>query len=296
MKSYPSLTLQKLPYSLAIGKMFFLSLALHILAIGAMFFLPNLASQRTFYSPVYSVRLVSLPASSSPGREEGRERLQESLSPEPLKPREEIKRKETKIKEKEKPLSLAPAKKEDEAKKIEEAIAKIRQKKQEKNMEEAIERLRRQKEEQRVEEAIERIRSAKEAQQISSAIEGIRHRVTIGSSGAMESNGGASGASSGIMSIKHKLYYNLIWQRIRSVWVLPEEVLRGKKNLETIIAIRISKNGQIEDLYFEKKSGNSYLDESCLRALKKASPFPPLPPGIEGDKLDLGVRFTPADL
>lgn len=289
MKTSPNLYIQQqLGYSPAMGRMFFISLGLHILAIGAMLFLPNLASQRTFYSPVYSVRLVSLPASMPVIKEPaGAKNVGTSA---PQKAREEIKIKE-------KAISLAPLKKEEEAqKKIEEAIAKIRQRKEEKSLESAIERLRRQKEEKNVEEAIERIRSTKEAEQISSAIEGIRHRVTIGSGGATESNVGASAASAGVMSIKHKLYYNLIWQRIRSVWVLPEEVLRGKKNLETIIAIRISKDGQIEEIYFEKKSGNPHLDESCLRAIKKANPLPPLPPGIEGDKLDLGIRFTPAEL
>lgn len=289
MKTSPNLYIQEqLGYSPAMVRMFFISLGLHVLAIGAMLFLPNLASQRTFYSPVYSVRLVSLPASMPAIKEPAGAK---SAGPStPAKAREELKIKE-------KAISLAPPKKEEEAqKKIEEAIAKIRQRKEEKSLESAIERLRRQKEERNVEEAIERIRSTKEAEQISSAIEGIRHRVTIGSSGATESNLGASAASAGVMSIKHKLYYNLIWQRIRSVWVLPEEVLRGKKNLETIIAIRISKDGQIEEIHFEKKSGNPHLDESCLRAIKKANPLPPLPPGMEGDKLDLGVRFTPAEL
>ncbi|MGB9698326.1 MAG: TonB family protein [Thermodesulfobacteriota bacterium] len=291
MKTSPNLYIQQqLSYSPAMGKMFFVSLCLHVVAIGAMLFLPNLASQRTFYSPVYSVRLVSLPPSLPAIKEPAG--AKSSPPSAPAKTREEIK-----IKEKEKPISLAPPKKEEEAqKKIEEAIAKIRQRKEEKSLETAIERLRRQKEEKNVEEAIERIRSSKEAEQINSAIEGIRHRVTIGSSGATESNVGASAASAGVMSIKHKLYYNLIWQRIRSVWVLPEEALRGKKNLETIIAIRIAKDGQIEEIYFEKRSGNPHLDESCWRAIKKANPLPPLPPGMEGDKLDLGVRFSPAEL
>ncbi len=291
MKTSPNLYLQQqLSYSPAMGKMFFLSLGLHVFAIGAMLFLPNLASQRTFYSPVYSVRLVSPPASLPAGKELKEAKISLPAPSAPPKVREEIKVKE-------KPISLTPVKKEEETqKKIEEAIAKIRQRKEEKSLESAIERLRRQKEEKNIEEAIERIRSSKEAEQISSAIEGIRHRVTIGSMGATESNVGASGAPSGIMSIKHKLYYNLIWQRIRSVWVLPEEALRGKKNLETIIAIRLAKDGQIEEMYFEKKSGNPYLDESCWRAIKKANPLPPLPPGMEGDKLELGVRFTPAEL
>ncbi len=93
---------------------------------------------------------------------------------------------------------------------------------------------------------------------------------------------GTGGASSGFKTIKHKMYY-LIWQRIRNAWVLTEEVLRGKKDLVTIIAIRIARDGQIVDIQFEKKAGNPYPDESAPRAIKKANPLPALPPGFEGD-------------
>jgi colicin import membrane protein len=159
----------------------------------------------------------------------------------------------------------------------------------------AIEGTRREKEASQVSSSIEGLR--KEAYQLSSSIEGLRRLVIIGSSGAVETGEeGSGGASSAVMSIKFKIYYNLLWQRIHSVWVLPEEVLGGKKNLETIIAIRITQDGQIEDIQFEKRSGNPYLDESALRAIKKANPLPPLPSGIGADKFDVGVRFTPSDL
>jgi colicin import membrane protein len=260
-----------------IGQMVFLSGVLHVLAISAMLFLPNLASTRTFYSPMYSVRLVNIPPSLGPaGEPEARPsaKVQPSLPPAPVveKP---------KMKEKAKPISLSPTQKEDAERKITDAVERIRQRQESKN----------------IDSAIERIRDQKEARQVSSAIEGIRKRVTIGSSGAVETGEKSTGgASSGVMSIKFKIYYNLLWQRIRSVWVLPAEALGGKKNLETIITIRIAKDGQIEDIQFEKKSGNAYLDDSALRAIKKANPLPPLPPGLEGDKFDVGVRFTPSDL
>jgi len=258
------------------GGMVFLSVALHLMAVYAMFFLPNLASTRTFYSPVYSVRLVNVAPSFGPVGE----KVEKSI-PEPLPSTPSPAVEKPKAKGKEKPISISPTKKEESEKKIAEAIERIRQRQEGKS----------------VEEVIERMRSDKEARQVSSAIEGIRKRVTIGSSGAIETGEGATGgASSGVMSIKHKIYYNLIWQRIRSVWVLPEEALGGKKNLETIVTIRIARDGQIEEVQFEKKSGNPYLDESALRAIKKSNPLPPLPPGMEGDKFDVGVRFTPSDL
>jgi TonB family protein len=287
MKTSPSIQiLTHLSQDPGIGGMVFLSLILHLAAISAMFLLPNLASTRTYYSPVYSVRLVNVQPSLPPaGKADSKMETLPSSSPPPA----------AKAKEKEKPISIAT--KEDPEKKIAEAIDRIRQRKEDKKVDTAIDRIRQQQEEKRVDTAIDRIRGEKEAAQVSSAIDRIRKKVTIGSAGAVETGEpGTGGASSGFMSIKHKMYYNLIWQRIRNAWVLPEEVLRGKKDLETIIAIRIARDGQIVDIQFEKKSGNAYLDESALRAIKKANPLPPLPPGFEEDKFDVGVRFTPSDL
>jgi colicin import membrane protein len=266
-----------------------LSLVLHLTAVFAVYFVPNLASQRTYYSPVYSVRLVNVqpaPLPSAGSAESKKETPVVSAPPaEKAKP-----------KEKEKPVSLATKPKEDPTK-VAEAIERIRQRREEKKVNTTIDRLRQRQEEKSVDSAIDRIRGEREAKQIDSAIERIRKQVTIGSAGAVETGeAGTGGASSGFMSMKHKMYYNLIWQRIRSAWVLPEGALGGKKDLETIIAIRIAKDGRIEDIQFEKKSGNPQLDESALRAIKKANPLPPLPPGFEGDKFDVGVRFTPSDI
>lgn len=287
MKTSPSIhILTHLSQDPGIGGMVLLSLIVHLAAISAMFLLPNLSSSRTYYSPVYSVRLVNVQPSLPPaGKADSKMETLPSSSPPPA----------AKAKEKEKPISIAP--KEDPEKKIAEAIERIRQRKEEKRVDTVIDRIRKQQEEKSVDSAIERIRGEKEAAQVSSAIERIRKRVTIGSTGAVETGEpGTGGASSGFMSMKHKMYYNLIWQRIRNAWVLPEDVLRGKKDLETIIAIRIARDGQIVDIQFEKKSGNPYLDDSALRAIKKANPLPPLPPGFEEDKFDVGVRFTPSDL
>jgi len=264
------------------GRMFFVSLFLHATAVSILFFLPNLSSTRTFYSPVYSVRLVSAP----PVVETAREAPAPARVParvEPPTPPPAVEK--PKAKEKEKAVSLAPEKKAPEKKED-----------TEKKIAEAIERLRQKKETRTVESAIERLRTERESKQIESAIEGIRKRVTISSGGAVEAEGSSSGASTDVMTIKHKIYYNLIWKRIRSVWVLSDAALSGQKNLEAIIAIRIARNGQIVDIQFEKKSGNPAFDESTLRAIQKSNPLPPLPPGFEGDQFDVGVRFTPSDL
>jgi len=290
MKTSPSIHfLAHFSHDPRMGGMVFLSLFLHLMAVSAVFFVPNLASQRTYYSPVYSVRLVNVQPAPPPsvGSVESKKEAPAVSAP-PVE--------KAKPKVKEKPVSLATKPKEDPTK-VAEAIERIRQRREEKKVDTAVDRIRQRQEEKSIDTAIDRIRGEREAKQIDTAIERIRKQVTIGSAGAIETGeAGTGGASSGFMSIKHKMYYNLIWQRIRSAWVLPEGALGGKKDLETIIAIRITKDGRIEDIQFEKKSGNPQLDESALRAIKKANPLPPLPPGFEGDKFDVGVRFTPSDI
>ena len=283
--------LENLTAGSRLGRMFFVSLVLHGLAISALFFLPNLSSTRTFYSPVYSVRLVTPPPAP--------EAKSEGAQPAPAVPAvpasPPVAVEKPKAKEKEKPVSLAPKK--EEPKKEEPKKEEPKKEDSEKKITEAIDRLRQKRESKNLESTIEKIRSEKESRQVESAIEGIRKKVTIGSKGAVESHEPSSGgASTDVMTIKHKLYYNLIWKKIRSGWVLPDAALAGQKNLEAIIGIRISPNGQIEDIQFEKKSGNPIFDESVLRAIKKANPLPPLPPGFEGERFDVGVRFTPSDL
>ena len=249
--------------------MVLLSLIIHLAAVSAVLFFSNLSSSRAYYSPVYTVRLVDvLPSFSTT---EKKDSTVDTLTSPPAAP-------VTKAEEKEKPISIATKAKEDSEKEIAEAIQRIRQRKEGEMVDSAVERIRQQEEEKTVDAAIERIRK----------------RVTIGSAGAVETEeSGTGGASSGFMSLKHKMYYNLIWQRIRDAWVLPEGVLGGRKDLETIIAIRIGRDGQIVDIQVEKRSGNSYLDESALRAIEKANPLPPLPSGLERINLTWGFGLLP---
>ncbi|KPK89930.1 MAG: hypothetical protein AMJ94_10775 [Deltaproteobacteria bacterium SM23_61] len=205
MKTFPGIqTLGPMPRDLRMGGMFLLSLILHLLAISAVFFIPNLASQRTYYSPVYSVRLVNVQPAPPPVRtrvEPKKENLPAAPAPpaEKTKPQEKEKLQEKekpkeKPKEKEKPISLA-AKAKDDTSKVQEAVDRIRKRKDERRKEEkrvntAIDRIRQQREEERIERAIDRIRGEREARQIDSAIERIRKRVTIGRLGA---SGGGPG-------------------------------------------------------------------------------------------------------
>ncbi len=55
-------------------------------------------------------------------------------------------------------------------------------------------------------------------------------------------------------------------------------------------------NGKIKDIWFEKKSGNSYFDESAFKAVKKSDPLPKLPKEYFKPYYNLGLIFTPSGL
>jgi len=100
--------------------------------------------------------------------------------------------------------------------------------------------------------------------------------------------------SEGTLDLAFKQYYNIIWRRIKQVWVLPSDLFPDK-GLETILALRIAKDGKIEKVWMEKSSKNPFLDESALRAIKKIDPLPPLPEGMGKNYLEVGIRFRPSE-
>ena len=44
----------------------------------------------------------------------------------------------------------------------------------------------------------------------------------------------------------------------------------GHTNLEAVIIVKIMRDGEIRDVWFEKRSGNSYFDDSAHKAVKKS--------------------------
>ena len=92
-----------------------------------------------------------------------------------------------------------------------------------------------------------------------------------------------------------KEYIGVVWSRVKNNWTMPQ-ALMPKENIETIIDVKISRSGALEHMGFEKRSGNRYFDDSALRAVKKSSPFPPLPYWIMDKSIEIGIRFHSAEL
>jgi len=109
--------------------------------------------------------------------------------------------------------------------------------------------------------------------------------------------GGIAGSGASKKTLELLDIYNAeIWHRIQKNWAFSEEMVRGRTDLEATIIVKIMKEGEIRDIWFEKRSGNSYFDDSVLKAVKKSDPLPPLPEGYIGPFYDVGFRFNLSEL
>jgi len=100
----------------------------------------------------------------------------------------------------------------------------------------------------------------------------------------------AGGAPKVDLEKKYPAYYGLLKERINENWSYPERV---KDNIEILVSLKIARTGKLLDVSIDKSSGNQAFDDSLLKAVKKAAPFPPLPVDMEENPLDIGLRFCP---
>ena len=94
-----------------------------------------------------------------------------------------------------------------------------------------------------------------------------------------------------LFELTFKTYYNTVGSMIQSSWIYSGEI---EKNLSVWLAIRISPAGELVSIRVEKRSGDAIFDESAIRAVKKAAPFPQVPEEIKNEFSEpLIIRFCP---
>jgi colicin import membrane protein len=92
------------------------------------------------------------------------------------------------------------------------------------------------------------------------------------------------------------IYMIEIQYRIQKNWSYNQQLAGGSTNLEAWPAIKIMANGEIKDIWFDKRSGNSYFDEQAKKAILKSNPLPPLPKGYWRSYFEVGFHFTASGL
>jgi TonB family protein len=142
----------------------------------------------------------------------------------------------------------------------------------------------------------------RETPDLERALEAIRERIhsqprTLPATSRQVPEAEAQAGKAGQSDVDQRMdpYYAEIWARVRGQWAMPQGIL-PKGDMENVVNARILRNGAVVDVIFEKRSGNRYFDDSAVRAVKKASPLPPLPSWIRGESIEIGIRFRASEL
>jgi colicin import membrane protein len=285
----------KQPDSQSMVLPFGVSFIFHLILIGALIFMPEFGSGPRFRSGVVNVSLVSLPSAGPPAG---------GPAPAPAKPEPVVKKPPQKpavkipepkpvpaVKKPPKAVSLAPKKAKpkksmkkktlDRSKLIDSAIDRI-EKKVEKTETDSVAS------------AIEELKrkvAASESQKGSGSVGSAAKSAT----GAVGPTGG-SGTGGARVQESILIYQAEIQYQIQKNWAFSQQLAGENTELEAILAIKVLRNGEIEDIWFDKKSGNVYLDDSAYKAVVKSNPLPPLPNDYVRPYYKIGLRFGPKGL
>ena len=274
---------------------FGISFLFHLVIIGVLIFMPQFGSRFRYRPGVVNVSLVSLPApgpaSAGPPASVVNSKPVEQKPPE--KPT--VKVPEPKpapvVKKPPEAVSLAP-----KPKKAKESL-KQKTVDPKKMIDSAIER---------IEKKVEKT----ETDSVTSAIDQLKRKVSAAESRAGEGVGGTSGQAgtgpvgpaggSGVGGARVQesilIYQAEIQYQIQKNWAFSQQLAGDNTQLEAILGIKVLRNGEIEDIWFDKKSGNTYLDESAYKAVVKSNPLPALPNDYMHPFYKIGLRFGPKGL
>jgi colicin import membrane protein len=111
--------------------------------------------------------------------------------------------------------------------------------------------------------------------------------------GAAGFTAGATGTGGGIVKgPEYVRYYNEMRARIKSSWTWPGR----RTDVRVTVSFSVQDNGEINGLRIIRSSGDRSYDESVIRAVRKATPFPPLPVNIKEELRNWEWDFAPKDL
>jgi len=265
-------------------KVLYFSIAAHVVVIIALG-IHMRGSRKVFFTPVYTVSLVEPPRQTK--RRARKKPAPHATIKKKARKKTIVRKKSTRkaIVLKKKKAAPKPAKRVDED--LTEALSTIRKK------------VRAEEEKRIIAAKIEAIKRRQEAEALMKRLESIKKTLETPSpaasapvkkpaSPALTPTGGLRTES---LELKHKAYFSLIRDRVQANWIYPERF--DNEKVSVIVSIRIGRDGTLLKSWVEKGSGNRQFDESLLKAVRKAAPFPPLPEDFGEDALETGLRFCP---
>jgi colicin import membrane protein len=277
---------------------FGISLFIHLSFIGFMVLLPESAPRRRFAPGSINVSLVSLPGppvsapapASKPAaktvsipKPEVKNKAKAPVIEAPAKP--------IAVKPKpQKTVSLAPKKSKWKVKKslkkktlnrrkmIDQAVSGV-QKKVEKSKSESVNQ------------AIAALKKKVAQSEANAGRTGQTAKAATGTAGAGVSGTAGSGGKRALDLID--IYKIEVAFQVERHWAFSEQLAGDDRALQASLVFRVLPSGDVTDIRFTERSGNSYLDESAHKAIVKASPVSPHPEGVRALYVTVALRFTP---
>jgi colicin import membrane protein len=285
---------------------FGISLVIHLIFIGFMIYLPE-SNPRPRLSPgAIAVSLVSLPGPPKAAPAPAPAPEPKKAAPTVAIPKKEIKKTpkapviETPpskpspvLPEPAKTVSLAPKK---QKPKIKKSLKKKTQNRQ-KMIDQALTGVQKKVEKSQsdsVRQAIDRLKK-KVAQSETGASRQIPPAKGVQSAAGSGTPGGGGSGGKRALEITD-LYKIEVAFQVERHWAFSRQVAGDGKTLQASIVFRVLPSGEISDIRFTQKSGNTYLDDSVYRAIVKANPVSPHPDAIRVPYVTVALRFTPEGL
>ena len=255
---------------------FILSFLGHLILFAGILLLPDVAPAKKFTPSVINVSLVSIPAQGpltqssakithKAAKQVSSQKSKKTVSVTPTRPKPKISLKKKTFKS---------------SKVIKQALSKLEKKVEDSrppSISEALDKLKRQVEES---DPSERLRKK--------AVESVAQKGAETGEGNIADRQKIWGAM--------QIYNAEIAYHIRKNWVFSEQFAGGRTDLETALGIKVLPNGEITDIWFDTKSGNTHLDDSSYKAVMKSNPLPPLPKEFLQPHYTVGLRFGPKGL
>ena len=260
------------------GKMFMVSLVLHLIVFSSLLFVPENIGPRKIRDTVYEVKLVDLPRakrSTVKTKASTRTKTVKRLAPAKTASTKELSR----LKSKAKPVVVA--KRTTKAKPV--VIAKRTAKAETKKLAPPQDSTNK-----HIDQALEKIKKkVEEGKNDSDSPVVSRLDLPDEKSGQTSLSGRAENG------ITIHLYRMEIYDLIKSHWSLPA---LDDENLAAVIELTVKSNGTIIKTRMTQSSGNERFDRSVLKAIKLSDPLPPFPEGYRKTHEEIEINFNLSEL
>ncbi|HXN84454.1 MAG TPA: cell envelope integrity protein TolA, partial [Candidatus Binataceae bacterium] len=104
--------------------------------------------------------------------------------------------------------------------------------------------------------------------------------------------GAGTGSMGNLEDPAYVLYFRIVQQRVKDAWTFPG----GSNDLKAELEFSIGADGALNSVKITKGSGDSAFDDSVLRAIKRAAPFPPPPDKYRAQFSDIDTTFNLGEL